>query len=57
VIALQNQTFLLVTEAIFLQNCLRQNSAFGFPYVTEVMANIEVWEEGKPYVAFGYRNL
>jgi hypothetical protein len=32
-----------------LHNWLSQNSAVGLPYITDGMAVIEVWEEGKPY--------
>jgi len=57
-IALQTETVALVAEDIFvLQNWLRQNSPFGFPYITDGIADIEVWEEGKPYLAVGYYRL
>jgi hypothetical protein len=33
---------------------LRQNSVSGFSYIIDGMANIEVWEEEKPCILFGY---
>jgi hypothetical protein len=53
-IALHSEEDVLVAKAIFLlQNYLRQNSAAGLPCLLNRMANIEVWEEGKPYLAVG----
>ena len=57
-IALQTETVVLVTKAILiLHKYLRQNSAAGLPFIIDGIANIEVWDEGKPYVAVGYYKL
>jgi hypothetical protein len=47
-----------VTKASFiLPKHLRQNSAPGLLFIIEGIANIEVWKEGKPYLAVGYFKL
>jgi len=52
---LQTETVDLVTKAsLILQKYLRQYSAAGLPYYIDGIANIEVWEEGKPYLAVCY---
>jgi len=33
---------------------MSQNSASGLPYIRDEMADMEVWEEGKPYRAVEY---
>jgi hypothetical protein len=38
-------------DIFVLHNQLRQNSAAGLLYITEGMADIEVWVEGKSYLA------
>jgi hypothetical protein len=44
--ALQNQTLVLVTKAIFvLRSWMSQNSGAGLSYIRDVMADMEVWEE------------
>jgi hypothetical protein len=40
-----------------LHKYLRQNSAGGHSFIIDGMANIEVWEEGKPCLAVGYYKL
>jgi hypothetical protein len=46
------------TELIsILHKYLRQNPAAGLHYIIDEIANIEAWEEGKPYLAFGYYML
>jgi hypothetical protein len=46
-----------VGKSHFLHNWLIKNSTAGFPYITDGMANIEICEEGKPYLAVGYYRL
>jgi len=47
-IALKIETFSTEATAFFLHNCLRQNSAAGLIEFIDGMADVEVWEEGKP---------
>jgi hypothetical protein len=57
-IALQIQTFFYSDNAIFvLHKCLRKNSAAVLPYFLDGMADVEVWEEGKPHLAVGCYKL
>jgi hypothetical protein len=52
--SLQIETIDLVAKAsIILHNYLRQNSAADLPFIIDGIANIEGWEEGKPYLAVG----
>jgi len=53
-IALQTDTVVLVLKAIsLLHDYARQNSAAGLSCIIKRMPHIEVWEEGKPYLAIG----
>jgi len=55
---MQTETVDLVTKtSLFLHKYLRQNSAAELPFNIDGVANIEVWEEGKPYLAGGYFKL
>jgi len=57
-IALQTQRDVVLGKATyFLHNWLSKNSTAGLPYITDGMANVEVWEERKPYLAVGYYKL
>jgi len=56
-IALQTQRDVVLGKATFLHSWFSQNSTAGFPYITDGIADIEVWEEGKPYLAVGYYRL
>jgi hypothetical protein len=42
---------------LIIHKFLRQNSPAGLPYIIDGIAIIEVWEEGKPYLAVGYYTL
>jgi hypothetical protein len=47
-----------ITELIpILHKYLRRNPAAGLPYIIDEIANIEAWNEGNPYLAFGYYML
>jgi hypothetical protein len=51
---MQSETAVIMAVAIFLlHSYLMQNSAAGLPCIINGMANIEVWKEGKPYLAVG----
>ena len=55
---MQTETFDLVTKAsLILHKYLTQNSAAGFLFIIDGIANIDVLEEGKPYLAYGYFKL
>lgn len=47
----------MTKASLILHKCLRQNSATEPPYIIDGITNIEVWEEGKPYLAVGYFKL
>jgi hypothetical protein len=40
-----------------LYNWLRQNSFAGITYITYGIADIDVWVEGKPYLAVVYNRM
>jgi hypothetical protein len=44
-------------KCIILHKYLKQNSTAELPFIIDGTANIEVWEEGKPYLAVGYFKL
>jgi len=57
-IALKTETVDLVTKAsLILHKYLRKNLADGLPFIIDRIANFEVLEEGKPYLAVGYFKL
>jgi len=52
---LQTQRDVVLGKATFLHSWFSQNSTAGFPYITDGMANIEVWEGEKSYLAVYYK--